>query len=62
MIYFVTLELRSFCALYIAAASIYSYRRGIEGIINIDYKAIIEVFIEIYFKVTVRRNAIFIKS
>ena len=30
--------------------------------INIGYKAIIEVLIEVYFKVITRRNAIFIKS
>ena len=34
----------------------------IKGIININYKTIIEVFIEIHFKVITRRNAIFIKS
>ena len=34
----------------------------IKGIININYKAIIEVFIEVYFKVIVRRNIIFIRS
>ena len=33
-----------------------------EGIINIDYKAIVEVFIKIYFKVIARRNVIFIRS
>jgi hypothetical protein len=33
-----------------------------KGIININYKAIIEVFIEVYLKVITRRNAIFIKS
>ena len=33
-----------------------------KGIININYKAIIEVFIKIHFKVTTKRNVIFIKS
>jgi hypothetical protein len=34
----------------------------VKGIINIDYKAIIEVFVEVYLKVIARRNAMFIKS
>jgi hypothetical protein len=34
----------------------------VKGIINANYKAIIEVFIEVYFKMITRRNAIFIKS
>ena len=33
-----------------------------EGITNIDYKAIIEVLVEVYFKVIARRNTIFIRS
>ena len=33
-----------------------------EGIINVDYKAIIEVLAEVYLKTINRRNAIFIKS
>ena len=33
-----------------------------EGIINVNYKAIIEVLIEVYFKVITRRNTIFTKS
>ena len=33
-----------------------------EGIINIDYKAIIEVLMEVYFKVITRRSTIFIGS
>ena len=33
-----------------------------EGTININYKAIIEVLIEVYFKVIARRSIIFIKS
>jgi hypothetical protein len=34
----------------------------VKGIININYKAIMEVFIEVYLKVITRRNAIFIKN
>jgi hypothetical protein len=34
----------------------------VEGIINIDYKAIMEVLVEVYFEVIARRNTIFIKS
>jgi hypothetical protein len=34
----------------------------IKGIINANYKAIMEVLIEVYFKVIARRNTIFIKS
>jgi hypothetical protein len=34
----------------------------VKGIINIDYKAIMEVFIKVYLKVITRRNAIFVKS
>ena len=34
----------------------------IKGTININYKAIMEVLIEVYFKVTTKRNAIFIRS
>ena len=33
-----------------------------EGIINTNYKAIVEVFMEIHFKVIARRNIMFIKS
>jgi len=33
-----------------------------EGIININYKATIEVLMEVYFKVIARRSAIFIRS
>ena len=33
-----------------------------EGIINTNYKTIIEVFIKVYFKVIAKRNAIFIKA
>ena len=34
----------------------------VEGTINIDYKAIIKVFVEVYFKVITRRNIMFIRS
>ena len=34
----------------------------VEGTINANYKAIVEVFVEIYFKVITRRNTIFVKS
>ena len=34
----------------------------VEGIININYKVIMEVLIEIYFKVIARKSAIFIRS
>ena len=34
----------------------------VKGIININYKAIIEVLIEVYFKVIARRSATFIRS
>ena len=34
----------------------------VEGIININYKAIINILIEIYFEVIAKRNAIFIRS
>ena len=33
-----------------------------EGIINANYKAIIEVFMEVYFEVIARKNAIFVRS
>ena len=33
-----------------------------EGIINVDYKVIIEVLIEVYFEVIARKSAIFIRS
>jgi hypothetical protein len=33
-----------------------------EGIININYKVIIEVLIEVYFEVITRRNVIFVRS
>ena len=34
----------------------------VEGTINTNYKAIIEGFVEIYFKIITRRNAIFVRS
>ena len=34
----------------------------VKGIINTNYKVIIKVLIEVYFKVIARKNAIFIKS
>ena len=33
-----------------------------KGTINIDYKAIVEVFVKVYFKVIIKRNAIFIRN
>jgi len=33
-----------------------------EGIINVDYKATVEVLMEVHFKVIARRSAIFIRS
>ena len=33
-----------------------------KGIININYKAIIKALIEVYFKITAKRNTTFIKS
>ena len=33
-----------------------------KGIININYKAIIEVLMEVYFKVITRRSATFIRN
>ena len=34
----------------------------VEGIINANYKIIIEVLIEVYFKIIAKRNIMFIKS
>ena len=34
----------------------------VEGIINVDYKAIIKVLIEIHFEVIARRNTIFVRN
>jgi len=33
-----------------------------EGIINVNYKVIMEVLIEVYFEVIAKRNTIFIRS
>ena len=33
-----------------------------KGTININYKAIVKAFIEVYFKVIIKRNTIFIRS
>jgi len=33
-----------------------------EGIINVNYKAIMEVLVEVYLKTINRRNAMFIRS
>ena len=33
-----------------------------KGIINIDYEAIVEVLIEVYFEIIVKRNAMFMRS
>ena len=33
-----------------------------EGIINVDYKVVMEVLVEVYFKVIARRSTIFIRS
>jgi len=34
----------------------------VEGTINVNYKAIIEVLMEVYLKTINRRNAIFVRS
>jgi hypothetical protein len=34
----------------------------VKGIINIDYKVIIEVLVEVHLKIIARRNAIFMRS
>jgi hypothetical protein len=33
-----------------------------EGIINVDYRAIMEVFVEVYSEVIIRRSAMYVKS
>ena len=33
-----------------------------KGTINVDYKVIMEVLIEVYFKVIAKRSAIFVRS
>ena len=34
----------------------------VKGIINVDYNAIIEVLVKVYFKVIAKKNIIFIRS
>jgi len=34
----------------------------VEGTTNVNYKVIVEVLIEVYFKVITKRSAIFIRS
>ena len=34
----------------------------VKGTINANYKAIVEVFIEVYFEVIARKNAMFVRS
>ena len=34
----------------------------VKGIINVNYKAIIEVLMEVYFKIIIKKSAIFIRS
>jgi len=34
----------------------------VKGIINVNYKAIMEVLVEVYFKVIAKKSAIFIRS
>ena len=34
----------------------------VKGTINVDYKAIIEVLIKVYFKVITKKSAMFIRS
>jgi len=34
----------------------------VKGIININYKVIIEVLVEVYFKVITRKSAMFVRS
>ena len=34
----------------------------VKGIININYKVIMEALVEVYFKITAKRNAIFVRS
>ena len=33
-----------------------------EGITNVNYKAIVEVLVEVYFKIITRRNTMFVRS
>jgi hypothetical protein len=34
----------------------------VEGIINVDYKATVEVLIEVHFKIITRRSATFVRN
>ena len=34
----------------------------VKGIININYKAIIEILVEVYFKVITKKSAIFVRN
>jgi hypothetical protein len=34
----------------------------VKGIINVDYKVIIEVLVEVYFEVIARKSATFVRS
>ena len=34
----------------------------VKGIISINYKAIVKVFVEVYFKVIIKRSTIFIRN
>jgi len=34
----------------------------VKSIINVDYKAIVEVLVEVYFKVIAKRSAMFIRN
>ena len=34
----------------------------VKGIINVNYKAIIEVLVEVYFKMIAKRSAMFVRS
>jgi len=33
-----------------------------KGIINVNYKVIVEVFVEVYFKMIIKKSATFVKS
>ena len=33
-----------------------------KGIINVNHKAIVEVFVEVYFEIITRKSAIFVRS
>ena len=34
----------------------------VKGIININYKVIVKVFVEVYFKIITKRSTIFVRS